>query len=990
MMDLRVDISAHLGGWRLQWHQNGTPVGEPVEVSGHAANQLGYLGSTIAQAFEHRSADDRVRVPFLPRSALAQTGVQLGDLCPEPIAAHLTDGTGNHRLTVVSDLPAALNLPWELLPVGGRGDPLGCHKQWGVFRTPAKAPSPPPVRRGPPLRILFLAAAPTDQPPLYYEKEEEAILRATATLQGARLFTAELGTYEELDGLLQQVKPHIVHLSGHGALDDDGVGRFCFEDEAGRSRRCTAEELARLLCARNVPCVFLNSCQTSQARAAGMCQALTAAGLPLALGWAASVTDERAIAFAETFYRELLAGEPVPAAAALARLRIQGDGLRPKAAGGEEEQELTYLLPQLYAARPVETLFDPKQTAEDFQGIETRYERLPGGIVGLTEGFVGRRREQQQLVPGLRTGDIKFLVLHGMGGQGKSTLATRVVDRLRRSGFDVRAVVSKRKETETALTCATDAADALVKEVVLAAKKFQRPDLAAMLSGDKDPVTRLALAADALAELRCVLVLDNFEDVLELGPDNAWQIVHAGLAEFYGRAQTQLTSDQGGRVVVTSRHLPAGTRDHFPGVCVWAGLKDFRDYEFQKLLKRDKHVAKRIHDGVLPISILDRLYRFAGGTPRFLERLRTLLQTLTAADLEAALEAGQGILVEERDKYLEDHLGPKLFARLYAPASNLLTQLALSELPLPEDGLAALTGLDDVGLRAALRQGVEFGLLQVFEATELPTLYLPYGVWRGWLVRRLLDGERRAAHGVLAEFWRAVYDKDREPTLRVTVNEGLQACRSHARQAGNLDLWRSACVRLSGRWERVAEWKVARAILEEIPEACRDGSTWHQLASIDLQEGDYPAARDKFAKALAMRQQIRDRAGEAATWHQLASIDLREGDYPAARDKCAKALAMRQQIRDRAGEAATFYQLGFVAAKEDHILPAARLCGVCLLIDQAIGHGDAQKDLQQFLALCTRSGLDKTQVHALLEEITTSYQRDRGRSLLKEAFPDWP
>ena len=55
-----------------------------------------------------------------------------------------------------------------------------------------------------------------------------------------------------------------------------------------------------------------------------------------------------------------------------------------------------------------------------------------------------------------------------------------------------------------------------------------------------------------------------------------------------------------------------------------------------------------------------------------------------------------------------------------------------------------------------------------------------------------------------------------------------------------------------------------------------------------------------------MRQQIGDRAGEAATWHQLATIDLDQGDYDAAREKFLKSLEIRQQIGDRAGEAATW------------------------------------------------------------------------------------
>jgi hypothetical protein len=243
MADLRVCISADTSGWQFQWHQDGVLTGDPVPVSLHDANELGYLGSAITQAFDDRTSDGFARLPVLACAALDHTGIQLRDLCCGPIAEQL-NAAGTHRLTVVSDEARALNLPWELLPVGG--ERLGSSMHWGVFRTPDKVPTTTLGRRGPPLRIVFLAAAPQDQVPLDYEKEEEAILRATVALKGAQLFTAELGTYDELDDLLQQVKPHVVHLSGHGIVGSDGIGRFCFEDDAGQADRRDADDLAQL------------------------------------------------------------------------------------------------------------------------------------------------------------------------------------------------------------------------------------------------------------------------------------------------------------------------------------------------------------------------------------------------------------------------------------------------------------------------------------------------------------------------------------------------------------------------------------------------------------------------------------------------------------------------------------------------------------------------------------------------------------------------
>ena len=88
--------------------------------------------------------------------------------------------------------------------------------------------------------------------------------------------------------------------------------------------------------------------------------------------------------------------------------------------------------------------------------------------------------------------------------------------------------------------------------------------------------------------------------------------------------------------------------------------------------------------------------------------------------------------------------------------------------------------------------------------------------------------------------------------------------------------------------------------MQAIGDRAGEAATWHQLATIDLNEGAYPAARLKFDKALEIKQAIGDRAGEAATWHQLARIDLKEGDYPAARLKSDKALRIKQATGDRA------------------------------------------------------------------------------------------
>ena len=60
-------------------------------------------------------------------------------------------------------------------------------------------PAPSGGLVAPPLRILFCACAPLDQPVLDYEKEEETILHIADRLGGkVHLDIAESGTFDEL------------------------------------------------------------------------------------------------------------------------------------------------------------------------------------------------------------------------------------------------------------------------------------------------------------------------------------------------------------------------------------------------------------------------------------------------------------------------------------------------------------------------------------------------------------------------------------------------------------------------------------------------------------------------------------------------------------------------------------------------------------------------------------------------------------------------
>ena len=198
-----------------------------------------------------------------------------------------------------------------------------------------------------------MACAPTDQATLDYEREEEALFRAVSG-QEVAFDSCDLGTFEELKERVNEFRPHILHLTGHGVVRD-GKGHFAFEKEDGTADLVPAEELRRFLAGSGVQCVFASGCQSGQApreALAGVCQALVGAEVPLAVGWAASIADDLATNFARRFYGILKDGQqPVDRALCLARQEAW--------AACKERGDPSWTLPVLYSATSQSLIFDP-------------------------------------------------------------------------------------------------------------------------------------------------------------------------------------------------------------------------------------------------------------------------------------------------------------------------------------------------------------------------------------------------------------------------------------------------------------------------------------------------------------------------------------------------------------------------------------------------------------------------------------------------------
>ncbi len=926
---LSIQVEEGEKGWSGLWTFDGNPsTTERFAVGPELVKAL------LDDARGHGELFEGGRRPITTPDQLANWGRRLHEVwfarkVPAPA------GAGSHELWIESADASVLNLPWELVELSPNL-PVGCDAAWSLRRTlPGHlAPQPGPLRPGP-IRVLVLSAAPTDEGQLDYEREEELILQATSLLpQRTIVHFAETGTFEELGKLVSQVEPHIVHLSGHGIVAGDGKGYFAFEDDRGHTDAHEIEDLvAQVFKGSSVRLVFFNGCQTSQAKVAGLCQGAIRAGVPLAMGWSQSVGDGVATAFAKEFYERLARRETIPQAMSHASLAIRRSGqLR---VNGQVFQDATYSLARLYASDPSGLLYDHAAPQANYDGPAVVYEQLGEGIKGLREGYIGRRREAQRLIPQLRSGETTLAVLTGIGGMGKSTLATRAANRLKGDAFVIVPVKAAPGATPAYAGQAT--LNAIVDALIRTFDKAKRQDFVERLSAEKLTFRqKLRNAIDGLNEIKALLVLDNFEDVLEL---ETRKVAHEDLGWFLGQLALNLVGQS--RAIVTCRYFPEDIpRPEEQPTLLDLPIPDFREHDFFKFLRRDKLVEKRIQAGELSRDLQQRLFKVLGGTPGFLLQLRTLLQKADVEELLDELEGGDpGRLEQARRVYLHKILAIRLFENLTPNAQRTTCQLGLSELPLPLDGVATIAELDEPTALAHLTTALNYGLAQRLDEPELPSLYQCPGLLRPWLATRdlLHPADVTSTQGRLGRFWRSSYEADREGELRTPIEVELTTAREHARQGDDMPTFQWATRCLTNPLIRRSQWGEARSLLEEIPEPDRDGSTWHALATIDVNRGDYEAAAEKFGRSLAMKQSLGDRAGEAATWHNLATIDLNRGDYEAAAEKFGRALDMRQKVGDREGEAATWHNLATIDLNRGDHDAAAEKFGRALDMLQKLG-----------------------------------------------------
>ncbi|MBB6037555.1 tetratricopeptide (TPR) repeat protein [Phytomonospora endophytica] len=888
---------------------------------------------------------------------------------PQPIATGLRELLSRaeaEHLPVRIGVEAPFALPWETLILPGAAAALALHPLVAFYRKASAGP----VRELPgPLRMVVAISAPETGggPLLDYERELRNVL---ASVRGARQGDAHVtvvpfASTKAIRAALADGGVHILHLSAHGA-----PGFLDLEDDDGDVRRVDADTLVDEAVPAGCmpPVIALSACHTDAVGADGASLAarLMRRGATAVIGTETSVTDRYATWLFARVYTELASSSrpDVVRAVADARRLVHRDlagavgAIDRDIAGLEEWGAIT-----VQSATPELHVYDPAAPARPVPRLAA------GPVEGLLSRpvgeFVGRRREQRRL-PDALTGAsaVAGVVLHGIGGIGKTTLAaelTRLVPE-REPGRLVVALTGS--STVDGILAAV--AGKLRRHLMLSGEHtgpaVEAVGIAGRLDvewGDRFEVLR----EHALSRIPLLLVLDNAEDNL-VAADGGWEFADPTVA---GLLAAWASSAGTHRLLVTSRYpfaLPESAHENL----VFHHLGPMTLAETQKLLW-----ALPGLDG-LDTGEVERVWRLVGGHPRTLEYLDALLAGGSARfpDISRRLSAAAEKATGGRKWLAQTRtLDTALAETVTLAADDVLLGELLEGLTAVEGALEVLIGAsvhrEPVELKALRFQvGEEIDLERIVRALADSSL-LSFSEDTGevfvhrWTATVLHEGrDLEAAHRGAAEYrlWRV---EERAQDERADLHDCLEA-RHHLYRAGYVNdathVTGDICRQLHvwGAWDHEAA--LIHETLAALPDADGQREAWlHQLGLIAHERGDLDEAMRRYLASMAIAERFGNDQGIAASLHQLGIVAEHHGRLDEAEGRYRSSLDICERLGDRAGIARGTHQLGAVAHLRGDLDEAERLYRVSLTIKEELGdEGDISVGFHQLGILAEQRG----------------------------------
>jgi tetratricopeptide (TPR) repeat protein len=843
---------------------------------------------------------------------------------------------GLHILPVViaTDEPALFSLPWECLyhPTDGF---LAKHPRYTVSRQWQSRSLTTGVPTGP-LQVLLFTTQPDDlaaeSARLDTETEQVKVLEALGNAENAgkvRLTILDDGRFETLKKVLRNQAFHLVFLSGHGKFEAEAFrdapaeASFLFEAENGLSESHRGQEIAQLFFGTAVQCVVLSACQSGKMSSDDLNASLTTqfaqAGVPHVIGMRESVADVAGIVFAAQFCEAVVQQRPVEVAVQWAREKISATdiaGTLREVGIQVDESYGQWTLPHLISQQPLRPLIEWQFIPPERKMGVLLTESLQN--IKLPKLFIGRRKELREL--GQLHPKIKYLLITGAGGQGKTALAGQLVKKLQAQGYLVVAYSARPQDADWQtflFTASQHLSPALIERLDQQSARCKTPEHEAQLY--------LSLLLQQ-SQQKLVLFFDNLESVQRENGELTDENVQAWLTVAQ-RLQTPL-------ILLTSRWCLPGWQAPQHHVLRRPSYGDFLRYLQELNEKRGKNPQNALRQD----SELRRvLYRKLGGNFKGLE-LYHAAELQTGFDRDAFLAT---LSTAQTD--LQAFMAVKqVVSYLTAAENTLLTRLPMYQTPVADAGIQRIAQDLPHPMQLLLRL-VALSLVDVEQPvdTQQPEYQITPLVAE-WLHNReelpldlrqnaasyqqwIFDNLRKTLDQAIATHEALVYAGLQEEANEFALDWIVPHFMKIGRYQLLLDQWLPTILESEklvikaralnesgvaqnnlGNYDKALEYcQQSLEIFRGLGNRRNEGTTLNNISQIFKARGDYETALDYLKQSLKIQREIGNRSGEGTTLNNISQIFQARGDYETALDYLKQSLAIAKEIGDRNGEGTT-------------------------------------------------------------------------------------
>jgi tetratricopeptide (TPR) repeat protein len=551
----------------------------------------------------------------------------------------------------------------------------------------------------------------------------------------------------------------------------------------------------------------------------------------------------------------------------------------------------------------------------------------------------------------------KVLAIVGQGGMGKTSLAIKLVEGL---GVNWQHSVSQAGKSFLAggYEC--------VMYFKVQKKETSFDDVAGFLLSEglgipgaaelQKPEEKIAKIMVGLQQTRCLLVLDNLEDILNpaVAAENLdsfdSSLVHRTISPDWGKLLNALVYQQHqSQMILTSREVPGDLADtRYPGLApdaelvhieVLQGVDERASVEILQRQLTDKladlqWISRRVEGHLF---LLNQLVALGKGRPGYLRKHPELV-------------------TKKVERMLQEQM-----ARQSEAARDLLRRMCVLRVPIDVKGLTFLRLYADdweqdtrFELAAELEEPAEFTEAEISETAAILERLVGAN-----LVQSRYDGDKCEnfydLHRVIEEFLQGEY-REEMPRLLESVYKfyctgknvdnpqtlaDLQAVLEAQHFAFRLGNYGEAYYLIPNEYlRRWGYWNLSKELHEQLlpyVEGTRRSYCLRELGAINRDFGNWDLAEKYLKDALSIAQEDDNQSSIANSLGMLGDIERNRGNWDEAERLYRQHLEVMTELGDRAGMASSWEVLGYIEQIRGNWDEAERLYRQCLEVMTDLG-----------------------------------------------------